>query len=233
MADRCKAFVYLRVSTESQALDGVGLDVQKELCGDFCRDQKLDIVDDFTDPGISGTTVDRPGLQEMLSRIEEVDFVVVSSTSRLWRDIYPQALIHKALRDKGKDVKAVDEPSFTIYTDNDPNQFLVSSILGVLDVWEKLSIVQRLGRGRQQKAKMGFKASGSAAFGYRWGDGGKGRAIEPVESEAQVVREMFLLLLRYGSVGRVRREITRQGYLNRRGNPFSWQATRNILGNDF
>ena len=122
------------------------MDVQQGLCRDFCRAEKVEVVDEFTDPGISGTIVDRPGLQEMLSRVEEVDCIVVSNTSRLWRDPYPQALVIKALRDKGKDVRAVDEPNFTIYTDNDPNQFLVSGIIGVLDVWEKLSIVQRLGR---------------------------------------------------------------------------------------
>ena len=56
-------------------------------------------------------------------------------------------------------------------------------------------------------------------------------AIDARESE--VMREAFLLYLRRRSVGKVRSELDRLGQRNRRERPFSWQALRNILGNDF
>lgn len=69
------------------------------------------MIREFVDRAISGTTMDRPALDEMLKELDQVDAVGVLNTSRLWRAILPQALIQQALKDGGKDVIAIDQPT--------------------------------------------------------------------------------------------------------------------------
>jgi len=179
----------------------------------------------------------RKQLEKMLSSLNGVDYVIVSATSRLWRDMFPQALITKALKDAEKDVRAVDEPNFTIYTKDDPNQFLINGIMGVLDSWERLTIAKRLKRGRRQKTSTGIKASGSAPFGYRWSvqilDGKKQKAIETDPNEALVVKDLFNGIVRLRNVTRLKKELDREGIVNRRGKPWTRQALDHLLRNDF
>ena len=47
------------------------------------------------------------------------------------------------------------------------------------------------------------------------------------------MREAFLLYLRHRSVGKLRSELDRLGQRNRRERPFSWQALKNLISNDF
>ena len=237
MAGVKAAFIYARTSTETQVERGQGLDVQLKLCRDYCRKHRLEVRGEFVDEGVSGASIDRDGLQAMLSNLNGVDYIVVSNTSRLWRDIYPQALILKAMRDAKKDIRAVDEPSFTVYMEDDPNQFLVSGIMGVLDAWERLVITRRLKRGRRSKASKGQKSAGSAPFGYRWAevrtDGKREKVIEIEPKEAEVVKTMFNTYLRRQSVGKLLKDLKNEGITNRRGKLFSWQALYNILTNTF
>jgi len=238
MAKMQTGFIYCRTSTDTQVEKGHGLDVQLKLCQDFCKEQRIQVEGIFKDEGVSGASMEkREQLEKMLSNLNGVDYVIVSATSRLWRDMFPQALITKALKDAKKDVRAVDEPSFTIYTKDDPNQFLINGIMGVLDSWERLPIAKRLKRGRRQKASTGIKAAGSAPFGYRWSeqilDGKKQKAIETDPNEALVVKQMFNGIVRLRNVTRLKKELEREGIVNKRGNAWTRQALDHLLRNDF
>ena len=64
------AALYLRVSTEEQAREGLSLSMQEERCreaalADGCQDIQV-----FRDDGYSGTTLERPALQRLVVLVQ-------------------------------------------------------------------------------------------------------------------------------------------------------------------
>ena len=79
---------YVRVSTGEQA-EGTGLDTQKQKIREWARLHDIGNIDLYEDPGISGGTMDRDGLQRLLSDVEDGDIetVVVYKADRLSRSL--------------------------------------------------------------------------------------------------------------------------------------------------
>jgi len=80
-----KALCYLRVSTEEQAREGLSLSMQEDrsreaALADGCKDIQV-----FKDDGYSGTPLDRPALQRLLTDPENLDIVYVWKLDRLSR----------------------------------------------------------------------------------------------------------------------------------------------------
>jgi DNA invertase Pin-like site-specific DNA recombinase len=63
------AIGYVRVSTQEQATEGVSLDVQRDRIRTYCRLHAIKLIDIKADEGISGGTLNRPGLQAALAMI--------------------------------------------------------------------------------------------------------------------------------------------------------------------
>ena len=57
----------VRVSTQDQATDGVGLDAQSDKLRADCKLSAIKLIDIKADEGMSGSTLERPGLQAALS----------------------------------------------------------------------------------------------------------------------------------------------------------------------
>jgi len=64
------AIGYVRVSTQEQATEGVSLDAQKDKLRAYCKMYGIRLVDIIGDEGISGSTLERPGLQTALRMIK-------------------------------------------------------------------------------------------------------------------------------------------------------------------
>ena len=107
MGKVAKGSIYARVSTETQVERGQGLDVQLKLCRDYCRKRKVQVLGEYVDEGVSGATIDRDGLQDLLAHLNGADAVIVANTSRLWREDITRALIQRELKKADKDVVAV------------------------------------------------------------------------------------------------------------------------------
>ena len=86
MNKKIKCDIYTRVSTTMQ-VDGYSLDAQKEKLKRYAEFQNMEIVNEYSDEGKSGKSVEgRPEFQRMLDNIEngtdEVQFVLVFKLSR-------------------------------------------------------------------------------------------------------------------------------------------------------
>ena len=153
----CKYYGYIRVSTETQAEKGGGLDVQEKAISDYAESKGIEITRIFKDAGVSGTKENRPALDELLiETIKEGDVIIVHNTSRLWRNIFAQVTIMKAVQTAKANIYSIDEPEFDIYKFmKDPSNFMFSSMMGMLDQWERMTIARKLSRGRSAKANRG------------------------------------------------------------------------------
>ena len=80
---------YCRVSTEEQATDGFSIEGQGERLRAYADLHELGPVTVITDPGLSGKNLDRPGLQRLLSMVEEghVAHVLIWRLDRLSRNL--------------------------------------------------------------------------------------------------------------------------------------------------
>ncbi|WP_242263817.1 MULTISPECIES: recombinase family protein [Bacillus cereus group] len=232
-----KVVGYVRVSTEGQVREGYSLTYQVEEIERYCIENELQLLHIYEDKGISGATVDedgltveREGLQELLSDMtyHQVSHVIVLNTSRLWRSDMAKVLIQRELKKYRVDVKAIEQPNYSIYT-HDPNDFLVNGMLELLDQYQRLEISLKLSRGRKKKAEQGGYAGGGVMFGYR---ANKGQKVLEVDAEkAVVVRRLFELryFFRHWSLSQLAERLNVEGYRTEKGKQFTKVQVKRML----
>jgi len=224
---------YIRVSTETQAEKGGGLDVQRGAIEKYAKDNGIEIAQMFCDAGISGTQENRPALDELLlETIHEGDTVIVHNTSRLWRSIFAQATVMKAVMQAKANIISIDEPSFDIYKfQKDPENFMITGMMGMLDQWERMTIARKLARGRTSKANKGDKPSGTCPYGYQYTADKKHIELNP--EEAPILRRMFTEAQKGLSLDKIAAMLNAQGLKTRRGNEWQKGSIHLILKNNF
>ena len=83
------AIGYVRVSTQEQVSEGVSLDAQRDRLRAYCKDHAIKLIDIKVDEGISGGTLDRPGLQAALQMLRRgrANTLIVVKLDRLSRSL--------------------------------------------------------------------------------------------------------------------------------------------------
>jgi site-specific DNA recombinase len=83
------AIGYVRVSTQEQVTEGVSLDAQRDKLRTYCRIHGIKLIDIKADEGISGGTLERPGLQAALEMIRRgrANTLIVVKLDRLSRSL--------------------------------------------------------------------------------------------------------------------------------------------------
>ena len=231
---------YTRVSTETQAEHGYGLDAQRAEIMKYAAANGLTVDTIFTDAGISGAAGDmaedseaiskRAGLLSMLATIQSGDTVIVLNTSRLWRSDVTKVLIRREMMKRGAQLVSIEQPRYDLYS-TDPNDRLIAGMLELLDEWERASISMKLARGRTTKARGGDKPAGVCPYGYRYAEDKKSVEIDP--TEAELVRLMFTEGQKGRSLGEICDTLNAKGRPTRRGNPWTRATVRAILRNRF
>lgn len=213
----CKYYGYIRVSTETQAEKGGGLAVQEKAIRDYASDNHIELTHIFKDAGISGTKENRPELDKLLiETIKEGDVIIVHNTSRLWRDIFAQATIMKAVMNAKAHIRSIDDPEFDVYKFmTDPNNFMITSMMGMLDQWERMTIARKLARGRTVKANQGNKPAGLCPYGYKYSDDKKSIVID--DEQAQVVKFIFTEAQKGTSLQKIADKLNEKGIPTRYG----------------
>jgi DNA invertase Pin-like site-specific DNA recombinase len=85
---RVRVIGYVRVSTEEQAISGLGLEAQRSALREAWKHREGRLVSVLSDEGYSGKDLDRPGLTEALQRIADgrADALAVVKLDRLTRN---------------------------------------------------------------------------------------------------------------------------------------------------
>jgi hypothetical protein len=106
---RNKYLSYLRVSTDKQAEEGLGLAAQEKAIRAFLRDRRARSSHLFEDRGVSGAVEDRPALSELLQSLQPGDVVLVARLDRLARDLLVQEVLLRDIRHRGADLASCSQ----------------------------------------------------------------------------------------------------------------------------
>lgn len=89
MNDSRACGLYVRVSTDRQALEGESLEEQEQRLRDFCKQRNWNVVKVYCEEGRSAKDTNRPRFKELLKNMENggINTVIVKKLDRLSRSI--------------------------------------------------------------------------------------------------------------------------------------------------
>ncbi|ANY19606.1 DNA-invertase hin [Tsuneonella dongtanensis] len=208
--NKVRCAIYTRKSSEEGLeQDFNSLHAQREACAAYVMSQASEgwalIPDEYDDGGISGGTLERPGLRRLLADIaaQKIDIVVVYKVDRLTR----------SLLDFSKLVEAFDkaEVSFVSVTQS----FNTTTSMGRLTLNMLLSFAQferevtaeRIRDKIAASKARGMWMGGVPPIGYR----PDGRSLAIVDDHASIIRRIFERYLSLGSVRLLAEEFVSEG----------------------
>ncbi|WP_035050306.1 recombinase family protein [Carnobacterium jeotgali] len=163
--------IYVRVSTEEQAKEGYSVGEQTERMKAYCDAKGWKNIKVYTDAGLSGSNMNRPALQKMLTDIDrkEVNRVVVYKLDRLSRSQKNTLFLIE-------DVFMKNNIDFVDITENlDSSTPIGRMMIGVMSAFSQLErewIKERMAMGHEARAKAGlYHGGGPAPIGYDYEDG--------------------------------------------------------------
>jgi DNA invertase Pin-like site-specific DNA recombinase len=222
--------IYTRKSSD-EGLDQVfnSLDAQREACEAYAASQRHEgwvlLPTRYDDGGLSGGSLERPGLQRLLADIRDgkVDLVLVYKVDRLTRSLPDFARIVDVLDAHGASFVSVTQ------------HFNTATSMGRLTLNMLLSFAQfeREVAGERIRDKIaaskrkGMWTGGSVPLGYRVHE----RKLIVDEAEARIVRHVFRTYLELGSVRLLRAQLIAEGMTTKAGNHPQHGALFHMLQN--
>lgn len=203
--------IYTRKSTdEGLEQEFNSLDAQREACAAYVTSQRHEgwtlLPEAYEDGGYSGGSMKRPALQQLMADIEagKIDIIVVYKVDRLTRSLADFAKIVEILDAK--------QASFVSIT----QAFNTTTSMGRLTLNVLLSFAQfeREVTGERIRDKIaaskakGMWMGGTVPLGYDVKD----RKLVVNETEASLVRQIYLRYLELGSGQELATELAGQGY---------------------
>lgn len=235
--------LYIRVSTGMQARDGLSLDVQLRELMEYAARKGWIVVGKYIDAGVSGGTLQRPGLQRMLSDMAEglFDTVIALDSSRLSRDATDFLQLLEQFQDYGIRPVFLQEPEPDIST---PEGLLRAQMMASINQYQRGLTRTKVVASKHERARLGLHNTSTVPFGYKYADSPKKPLIID-ETEAKAVRLAFSLYATgHYSFDDIAQELNRRGYRHRPGHrakalperdltKFTGEGIRDILGNRF
>ena len=222
--------VYTRKSSEEGLEQEFNsLDAQREACEAYIASQRSEgwvlVRDRYDDGGISGGTLERPGLQRLIADIEDglVDVVVVYKIDRLSR----------SLTDFAKLVEVFDRNDVTFVSVT--QSFNTTTSMGRLTLNILLSFAQferevtaeRIRDKFAASRKKGMWMGGVPPYGYRV----ENRKLVIDEERAEHVRWIFARFIEIGSGTELAREVAQRGLRTPKGNRIDKKFLYRMLNN--
>ena len=227
MFEMKRSCVYTRVSSDEQ-VKGYSLEEQEHMCKAAIESKGWRYIRTYSDPGISGRTMNRPGLNAMIEAINsgEIQAVVIYKLDRLSRKQRDtMTIIEDIITKNDVDLVSLNE---TLDTSTPWGRAMIG-ILSSFNQMESENIQMRTQMGRDAKLKQGGYVGGKPPIGYKSVDG----VLTVVPEEAEIVRLVYKLRVEDNMtlIG-IANELNNRGYRTKKGYEFKHSAIQNILAND-
>src|SRR6056297_1731143 len=227
---KLRCAIYTRKSSEEGLEQEFNsLHAQREACEAFIASQRSEgwvlVRDQYDDGGISGGTLERPGLQRLLEDIEDglVDVVVVYKIDRLSRSLADFAKLVEVFDRNGVTFVSVTQ-SFNTTTSMGR---LTLNILLSFAQFEREVTAERIRDKVAASRKKGMWMGGVPPYGYRV----ENRKLVIDNERAEHVRWIFARFLEIGSGTELAREVANRGIRTPRGNRIDKKYLYRLLNN--
>jgi len=236
MSEEYLVLTYERVSTEDQ-VQTKSCDDQKTTNDRFIASQgwKTATNGDYRDEGISGSSLERPGLQDLLIRCEEdseIGAVIVTETDRLARGNLSYITIREALKKYSVKITAVTQPMI----DDSEEGELIGEVFGAINGFFSKITRRKSMRALDEKAARGWWP-GWAPIGYKNVNIGTEdkpeRIIEVDEEKAPYVRQIPAIYNKGYSYQEISDKLFDQGLRGKNRGKVSPEEIRKIIFSDF
>lgn len=217
--------LYTRISTDEDH-QPTSLRTQRERLERYCEAMEDWRVVATCEDQASGTTLDRPGLEQALALARErrFDLLLVYRVDRLSRKVRQLAGLAEELDQLDIVLKSATEPFDT----GSPAGRMMLQMLGVFAEFEHATIVDRVTAGLERRVREGKWMSGRTPYGYTRDNG----LLVPDPVKAPVVRRIFSLYSE-GKLGTtaIARQLETEGAPAPRKQGWSPNALQLILAN--
>lgn len=221
-----KIAVYVRVSTLEQAESGYSIGEQTEKLTAYCQVKDWQVAKIYTDPGFSGSSLDRPAMQQLITdcKLGIFDAVLVYKLDRLSRSQKDTLYLIE-------DVFNAHNIHFMSLSENfDTSTPFGKAMIGLLSVFAQLEreqIKERMQMGKLGRVKAGkISAWSNVPFGYTKVK--DSYDVDPLR--ADIVKRIYADYLAGKSITKITKELNREGHVGK-GVNWSYRTVRQILGN--
>lgn len=144
---------YVRVSTDEQGQSGLGLDAQRAAIEQACESRGWQLVEVVEDSGVSGGTLERPGLRRALDLIAsgEADGLVASKLDRLARSSIGFGRLIEWCEASGAALVALDADVDT----STPSGRMMAGVFAAFAQYEREAIAERTRHALEAKRRRG------------------------------------------------------------------------------
>jgi site-specific DNA recombinase len=163
-----RAVIYLRVSTDRQALtdydaDGYSIKAQRDACLRKARELGASLEGEYVDRGESARSRDRTDFQRMVEDVVSdgsIDYVIVHKLDRFARNRVDDAMMTLALEKAGAKLVSCSEN-----IDDTPSGALMHGIMASISEFYSRNLASEVRKGFEQKVKAGGTPT-RAKLGY-------------------------------------------------------------------
>ena len=191
-----RAVLYARFSTDEQARSGYSLAQQLEALRQHASSEGYEILKEVSDPGQSGASLERPGLDHVRNLVAAggVSVVLAQDRDRFAREPAYHYLLSREFERHGCRLRALNDRG-----DDTPEGEFMDGVLDQLAKLERSKTAERTRRGRLRKAREGKVIAGRQAdYGFRYNDTRDGYVVHG--DEMAVVRRIFRMIADGSSV---------------------------------
>lgn len=225
---KMKIALYSRVSTEEQAREGTSLEVQREYLESFAKREGHKVYKHYEDDGISGSTLNRPALQQLLkdAKHKKFDAIFVYKIDRFARNNRILLNLVEELDNLDIGFKSATEFFDTVSASGK----MALSMLGTVAQFERDRIIERVFPGMIKGAMQGnWQGARYAPFGYTYNKAKK--LLEVEKRETDVVKLIYEMYIEGKSTLRIAGYLNKKGYKSRTGGKFHTKLLGDILKN--
>jgi site-specific DNA recombinase len=203
-----RAILYARVSTEEQARNGYSLAQQLEACREWCEREGYEILEEIIDPGQSGASLERLGMDRVRDFVATrgVSVVLAQDRDRFAREPAYHYLLKREFEEYGTKIRALNDRG-----DESPEGELTDGILDQLAKYERAKIAERTRRGKMRRAREGkIIPVDRPNFGFKLNAARDSYVVHA--EEMSVVERIFRIVgAEGGSIHAVKRTFEREG----------------------
>lgn len=226
-----RAGLYVRVSTEEQALRGFSIEAQIDALKEYCEKHGIKIVDIYADEGISGAKppLKRPALKRLLEDVEagKIDVILFTKLDRWFRSVKEYFKVQEILEDNKVDWDAIQES----YDTSSANGQMAITIFLAVAQNERDRTAERIKVVLEHKRKNKEACFGGQAipFGYAKepDENGVMRLVKDPKTK-KACQEFWDILIKSNNLNKAIRHMTNAYGINK-----DWKSWSRMTQSDF